>query len=151
MIRQIESLVSGFERGALSRRDFLEGLVVVAAAPRGGAAPRASSLNHVTLAVSDVDASQEFYETVLGASEVSRQSNGVNLGLGDSFLGLYDIEPVGAIHHFCVGVDDFEIEGSADELEALGVEPFIRQDRPELYFSDRDGILVQLSGQEYRG
>ena len=73
------------------------------------------------------------------------------MGLGDSFLGLYDIEPAGQIHHFCVGVEDFDIEVQARELSALGVEPRIRQDRPELYFADPDGITVQLSAPEYRG
>ncbi len=151
MIAEIEALVSAFESGALSRRDFLQGVVLAAASPRDAKELRAVSLNHVSLAVSDVDASQAFYERILGISEVSRQFNGVNLGLGDSFLGLYDIEPKGQIHHLCVGVEDFDLEGHAEELRGHGVEPFIRQDRPELYFSDPDGVLVQLSGADYRG
>ena len=41
------------------------------------------------------------YEATLGCSVVSRQENGIDLGLGDSFLGLYDIPgEVGRIHHF---------------------------------------------------
>jgi len=163
MLREIETLVTRFERGAVSRRDFVQGVVAAATAsaaaargleasgPGSAAAPRANSLNHVSLAVSDIDASQRFYERVLGASEVSRQFNGVNLGLGESFLGLYDIDPPGAIHHFCVGVDDYQIDRSAEQLRALGIEPRIRQDRPELYFTDPDGITVQLSEREYRG
>jgi catechol 2,3-dioxygenase-like lactoylglutathione lyase family enzyme len=43
------------------------------------------------------------------------------------------------------------IERTAEQLRAQGVEPRIRQDRPELYFTDPDGITVQLSGKEYRG
>lgn len=155
MIAQVEALLSAFESGALSRREFLQGVAVAAAVPRAAmqaATPiRAGSLNHVSLAVRDVDTSQAFYERVLGISEVSRQFNGVNLGLGESFLGLYDVEPRGQIHHFCVGVEDFDLERKAAELRGLGVEPTIRQDRPELYFSDPDGITVQLSGLDYRG
>jgi catechol 2,3-dioxygenase-like lactoylglutathione lyase family enzyme len=153
MIAELEALLSAFETGALSRRQFLQGVVVAvaAAAPQHGTGVRAVSLNHVTLAVRDVDASKEFYERVLGISEISRQSNGLNLGLGDSFLGLYDIEPKGQINHFCVGVEDFDLEGDAAELRRLGVKPFIRQDRPELYFPDPDGITVQLSEADYRG
>ena len=151
MIGELESLVSALEAGALSRREFLQGVVLAAAFPEPSAPIAGVSLNHVTLAVRDVDASQRFYEQVLGVSEVSRQFNGVNLGLGDSFLGLYDIEPKGQIHHFCVGVTDFDIEGHAGELADLGVQPQIRQDRPELYFADPDGITVQLSDAEYRG
>lgn len=151
MIRELESLVRGFETGALSRREFMEALLVATSAPVVAGDLRAASLNHVTLAVSDVEASQAFYERVLGVSEVSRQFNGVNLGLGDSFLGLYDIEPAGRIHHFCVGVDEFDIDTHANELRSMGVEPSIRQDRPELYFADPDGITVQLSDSNYRG
>ena len=167
MLAQIEALVSAFESGALNRRQFLQGVVVVAAAPAtvGAAAPRpvavaarehdagirGVSLNHVSLAVRDVDASEAFYERVLGVSEISRQSNGLNLGLGDSFLGLYDIEPKGRINHFCVGVEDFDLEAQAEELRSLGVKPYIRKDRPELYFSDPDDILVQLADAGYTG
>ena len=151
MVREVESLVSRFESGSLNRREFMQGLLVATSASVAGSRPVANSLNHVTLAMSDVDASQAFYERVLGVSEVSRQFNGVNLGLGDSFLGLYDIEPAGQIHHFCVGVEDFDIQRQARELTALGIEPRIRQDRPELYFADPDAITVQLSAREYRG
>jgi catechol 2,3-dioxygenase-like lactoylglutathione lyase family enzyme len=157
MLKEIETLVGGFERGALTRRDFVQGVLAATAASAVGAplaasgVPQANSLNHVSLAVSDVGASQRFYERVLGMAEVSRQPNGVNLGLGDSFLGLYDIRPPGGIHHFCVGVDDYVIERTAEQLRAQGIEPRIRQDRPELYFTDPDGITVQLSEKEYRG
>lgn len=153
MVAEIEALVSAFESGALSRRQFLQGVVVAAAAlPHRETRPiQGVSLNHVSLAVRDVDASRAFYERVLGLSVVSRQPNGVNLGLGDSFLGLYDIEPKGRINHFCVGVPGFDVEHDADELRKLGVKPFIRKDRPELYFSDPDGITVQLGDPDYRG
>lgn len=151
MVAEIEALVSAFESGALSRRQFLQGVVLAAVSLRPETQLEAVSLNHVTLAVRDVDASQRFYERVLGISEISRQSNGVNLGLGDAFLGLYDVEPKGHIHHFCIGVEGFDIERHAEELRGLGVEPFIRQDRPELYFADPDGITVQLSEVDYRG
>jgi len=151
VVAQIEALVSAFESGSLSRRAFVRGVVVAAAPPAPKPDVRALSLNHVTLAVEDVDASQAFYERVLGLSEVSRQTNGVNLGLGESFLGLYTIQPKGRIHHFCVGVEGFDLEGHAAELRRQGVEPLIRQDRPELYFTDPDGITVQLSEVEYRG
>ena len=153
MVKQLESLLSRFEAGGLSRREFMQGVLVAAAPSVAHRKARAVSLNHVSLAVSDVDASTAFYGRVLGVSEVSRQPNGVNLGLGDSFLGLYDIPTAGQnkIHHFCVGVENFNIDSQAGELRALGVEPLIRQDRPELYFQDPDGITVQLSAADYGG
>jgi catechol 2,3-dioxygenase-like lactoylglutathione lyase family enzyme len=151
MVAEIEALVSSFESGALSRRQFVQGLVLAAASPRLKSKIKGVSLNHVSLAVRDVEASRKFYERVLGIAVVSRQANGLNLGLGDSFLGLYDIQPKGQINHFCVGVSNFDLQAQADELKALGVKPFIRQDRPELYFADPDGITVQLADAGYRG
>jgi len=82
---------------------------------------------------------------------VSRQSNGINVGLGDSFLGLYEIPNPGHIHHFCVGVDDYEIQEAAVKLTGAGIEPFVRQDRPEIYFNDPDGIRVQFSEKDTAG
>ena len=105
----------------------------------------------MTLAVTDPEVSRKFYEETLGVNVVSRQSNGINMGLGDSFLGLYSIPEPGRIHHFCVGVDGYVIEDGAEKLRGAGIEPYVRQDRPELYFNDPDGVLVQLSEKEYRG
>jgi catechol 2,3-dioxygenase-like lactoylglutathione lyase family enzyme len=153
MARDIEALVADYDRGKIDRRQFIRALSIIAAATGVAKAGtfQATSLNHVTLAVSDVERSRQFYESVLGASAVSKQENGINLGLGESFLGLYDIPGPPRIHHFCVGVDGYEIQAAAQKLRQAGIAPTIRQDRPELYFSDPDGVLVQLSEKEYRG
>ena len=93
MERQLDSLISGFEDGTISRRQLLAALTALTLTPTAQSAGFVGkSLNHVTLAVSDIDRSREFYEAVLGTSVVSTQSNGVNLGLGDAFLGIYKIE-----------------------------------------------------------
>ena len=153
MDKHIDSLVHDYDDGVIDRRQFVIALSALAGAPQ--AQPdtpfRANSLNHVTLAVKDPERSREFYESVLSIDVVSRQSNGINLGLGDSFLGLYEIPNPGHIHHFCVGVDDYEIQEAAVKLEGTGIEPLVRQDRLEIYFSDPDGIRVQLSEKDYRG
>lgn len=81
---------------------------------------------------------------------VSRQQNGTNLGLGSSFVGLYDIPGAPRLHHFCIGVDGFELEGIADLLRESGLEPSFNRGA-EVYFRDPDGILVQLAASDYRG
>ena len=154
MKSHIDALVDDYDRGALDRRGFvlaLSALMATSTSARADTPFTANSLNHVTLAVEDPEASRAFYESVLGVGVVSRQFNGINVGLGDSFLGLYEIPDPGHIHHFCVGVDDYDIEDAATKLEAAGIEPFVRQDRPEIYFDDPDGIRVQLSEKDYRG
>ncbi len=112
---------------------------------------RAPSMNHVTLAVSDVQRSKEYYARVLGIDEVSTQKNGINLGMGDSFLGLYDMGENTGIHHFCVGLDSYSVDSAAQRLRELGIEPYVREDKPEVYFQDPDGITLQLEDKRYRG
>lgn len=157
----LEKLVTLFENKAIDRRGLIQSLMLLALSPVIGHAQalrlNANSMNHVTLAVSDPERSREFYASVLNMSVVSRQpaspvvGAGINMGAGDSFLGLYPLENPGRIDHFCVGVDDYVIEEAAEKLREAGVTPVIRKDRPELYFKDPDGITVQLSGKEYRG
>ena len=81
--------------------------LVTGAAARGAAAqpaPQPSllaqgrTLNHVSLAVSDVEASAAFYQAVFGLKVVSRPGNGgINLGLGDGFL--HQGAAAGLLHH----------------------------------------------------
>lgn len=157
----IEQLVTQFENKVIDRRSFVRAMVLLAAFPGIGQAQaqglKANSMNHVTLAVSDPERSREFYSRVLNMDVVSRQpasplvGPGINMGAGDSFLGLYPLENPGRIDHFCLGVDDYVIEEAAEQLRQVGVTPLVREDRPELYFKDPDGITVQLSAKEYRG
>jgi len=161
MHKSVEELVTLFEKKAIDRRSFIQSLMLLAVSPTIGHAQgpllNANSLNHVTLAVSDPEQSREFYASVLNMSVVSRQpaspvvGAGINMGVGDSFLGLYPLKNPGRLDHFCLGVDDYVIEEAADKLKMAGVTPVIREDRPEIYFKDPDGITVQLSAKEYRG
>lgn len=162
----IETLVDRFERGTLTRRELVAALAgLVTAGTGGGAAAQPSqvvqgrTLNHVSLAVSDVAKSAEFYSKLLGLQVVSKPGNGgINLGLGSSFLGLYKIAEPGRAHHFCIGVDEYDPDKLADRLKQAGLAP--RVDRnpanrtsggDQLYFSDPDNTLVQLSANGYQG
>ncbi len=158
MITEIENLLASYERGSMSRRQLITASARTATSAVAAAAPaqaplRAATLNHVTLAVSDVERSHRFYRELLAMSVVSRQTNGLNLGVGpSSFLGLYDIGSP-RIHHFCLGVENFEADSTLKTLEKKGIKGRIspRDDVKELYFEDPDGISVQLQGPDYRG
>ncbi|HJN11635.1 MAG TPA: VOC family protein [Pirellulaceae bacterium] len=160
MSDEIESLVSRYDRGVINRRQLLSALAALAAMPvtahsaeSEAKAPafEAKSLNHVTLSVSNVQKSKEFYSSILGVSTVSKQKSGINLGLGDSFLGLYPIKEPPRINHFCVGLDEYQVQVAAERLRQFGISPFVRKDKPEVYFKDPDGITVQLESKDYRG
>ncbi len=160
----IEQLVDAFESNKLSRRQLIASLgALVASAETAGAqvaqAAQAKTLNHVSLAVTDVERSAQFYSTLLGLKVVSRPGNGgINLGLGGSFLGLYKLPNPGTVNHFCIGVDDFDPERIASRLKEMGLNATIDRNPAnrtsggdQLYFNDPDKTRVQLGANGYQG
>jgi catechol 2,3-dioxygenase-like lactoylglutathione lyase family enzyme len=162
MQNSVENLVTLFEHGTLNRQQLIQGLLA-ALAPISAQADtsttatfRGRSLNHVTLSVSDVERSKEFYSRLLGGTisfetEKEEKVEGANLALPECFMGFYKLgEP--RVHHFCVGVEDFSIDAALEKLKSDVPEskPTIYRGE-ELYFRDPDGILGQVSGMDYRG
>ncbi|MDH3206530.1 MAG: VOC family protein [Gemmatimonadota bacterium] len=170
MTKELENLVQKFEDRRITRRELVGTLVALMAAPQvvsgaesaAQAAPvaRAQTLNHVSIGVSDVEASAAFYRRILGLEVVSRPGNGgINMGLRDGFLGLYSIPGfVGQPHHFCLGVPDYDPNAIAERLSAVGIEARIDTNPnsrtsggDQLYFTDPDGTTVQLGANGYMG
>ena len=113
----------------MTRRDVLLALPALALARRAfaqAARPqiRVSGINHVTLSVSDVKRSVDFYQGLFGMPVASRQGMTTNLqiGSGPQFLG---ISAAGSnppnINHLCLGVDDFNVDRIAALLAQRGV------------------------------
>jgi glutathione S-transferase fosA5 len=167
----IETLVDQFADRRLSRRELVASLTALfagsaamsAAQPATGAAmaqvAQGSSLNHVSLAVTDVERSAAFYGKLLGLKVVSRPGNGgINLGLGTSFLGVYKLPNPGTVNHCCVGVDNFDPDGMAAKLNAMGIKATVDRNPAnrtsggdQLYFTDPDNTRVQLGPNGYQG
>jgi catechol 2,3-dioxygenase-like lactoylglutathione lyase family enzyme len=163
----IDDLVGQFESRRLSRRELvaaLAGLVAAAtpAAAQSGqttAVAQARTINHVSLAVTDVEKSAAFYKALLGLKEVSRPGNGgINLGLGTSFLGVYKLANPGTVNHFCLGVDDFDPDVMAERLKQQGIQATVDRNPAnrtsggdQLYFTDPDKTRVQLGANGYQG
>jgi catechol 2,3-dioxygenase-like lactoylglutathione lyase family enzyme len=109
--------------------------------------------------VTDVERSALFYSRLLGLKEVSRPGNGgINLGLGTSFLGLYNLANPGSVNHCCIGVDDYDPVRIAARLKEIGVQARIDTNPAnrtsggdQLYFRDPDNTNVQLSANGYQG
>ncbi len=169
MRREIDDLVGRFASRAMSRRDLVAALaglvaaarVVPAAAQAGAPSPvaRGRTINHVSLAVTDVEKSAEFYTALLGLEIVSRPGNGgINLGLSDGFLGLYKLPNPGTVNHFCIGVDEFDPDKMADRLRQQGIQANVDRNPAnrtsggdQLYFTDPDHTRVQLGPNGYQG
>ena len=100
----ISSLVTRFERGALSRRELVQGLTVLAAA--AGAAPhaqaqdtaiKAAKIDHVSIQVNDLPRSIAFYQKMFGLTIVSEDKPNeiVRLGAGKVLVSLHHKSPPG--------------------------------------------------------
>ena len=170
MSATIENLIQQFESRQLSRRELVASLTAIVAgasnaAAQTPAAPALStlavgrSLNHASLSVSDVEKAAEFYGTLLGAKVVSRPGNGgINLGLGDGFLGLYKLANPGTVNHVCIGVDNFDADRLAAKCKEMGVTATVDRNPAnrtsggdQLYFNGPDNCRVQLSANGYQG
>ena len=173
----------------VTRRSFLGSVAALAAAPvvlsrtgleaaqAGGPPIPVRSWNHLTISVTDIGRSLDFYQGLFGMPIAARQARTLILRIGDGpqFLALGggrpDVQP--GISHFCLTVDDFDDERLVGILGEHGVAPVeqgagtaprrvrIRmrgaefggapEGTPELYFGDPDGIVGQLQDATYCG
>jgi catechol 2,3-dioxygenase-like lactoylglutathione lyase family enzyme len=165
----IDALLDAFEARRLSRRELVASLTALIGATTVPAAAQSvapaepvaqgRTLNHASLAVSDVAAAAEFYSRALGLKVVSRPGNGgINLGLGDGFLGVYKLANPGTVNHICIGVDDYDPERIAARLKAIGVTATIDRNPAnrtsggdQVYFIGPDKCRVQLAANGYQG
>ena len=176
MSAAIEQLVKRYEGGGMTRRELVLALsALVMARPAGGAAAqqgaapapiRVRTMNHVTLSVSDVQRSVEFYQRVLGLPLVTTQGTERDwdapavpvLGIGDGpqFIAFSQGNRP-HINHYCLGMDGFDAAEIVARLAEHGIEARVRMradsDPPaeELMFNDPDGIPVQIQDVSYCG
>ena len=120
----------------------------------------------MTLTVSDVQRSVEFYQRVLGLPLVTTQGTERDwsaaavpvLGIGDGpqFIA-FGQGSTPSINHYCLGMEGFDAAEVVDRLAAHGITARVRMradsDPPaeELMFNDPDGIAVQIQDVSYCG
>ncbi len=182
MNREIDQPVTAAE-GHVTRRTFLGSLAALAAAPsmfaQGGRPPiPVRALNHMTLSVTDIGRSLEFYQGLFGMPIAARQANTIILRIGDGpqflALGGGTANASRRMSPFCLTVDDFDADRLVGILGEHGVTPAdasglsggpmrvrIRmrgeefggapEGTPELYIGDPDGVVVQLQDTSYCG
>ena len=133
--------------------------------------------NHFTLFISDQPRSIQFYQSLFGMPIDTYQGAlpVLRVGTGKQFLALPSVPPLaGRIHHASLAVDDFDVDRIFSLLEGYGLtilgeaggangplEAYVTlrgaerggivEGTPELYFTDPDGILIQLQDMNYCG
>ncbi len=168
MTDQIKESMPTGTAGVISRRGLILSLPGLALACRqlgeGEAAPlRVRGLHQVTLAVSDLERSLDFYQAVFGMSVQARQEGRIFLSIGEGphFLALTEAgSGPPRIDHFGLAVEDFD---PASVIRALGghdvtpggqdeglsggpmsVRATTRMGTPELHVGDPNGLVIQL-------
>lgn len=165
----------------IDRRAFLTSLPLLATAPSLLAQPASASalrlraINHVSLTVSDLQRSIDFYQGLFGLALQSRQGSetaGLRVGTGPQHLGLSTNPSSGVrgprIDHMCLGIDRFDLDQLLKHLADHGI-PTSEQrgaarvhvrmrsaalggaatGTPEVYLGDPDGVLIQLQDAKY--
>ncbi|HEX7137270.1 MAG TPA: VOC family protein [Vicinamibacterales bacterium] len=164
----------------MNRRSFLASLPAFALVPRMFAQSARSNLkvlgiNHVTVRVPDLKRSVDFYQALFGMPIAAKQATttiSLQIGKGPQALGISQAA-AGApatIDHYCVGVQDFDVDRVLKVLEAHGItkgnerapmKAMVRMrgpeaggapgGTPEMYVVDADGLVVQLQDPRYCG
>jgi catechol 2,3-dioxygenase-like lactoylglutathione lyase family enzyme len=141
-------------RIALSRRQLLGGLAGLAAASSTAQAEglfRPSELNHLTLNVSDLEASTAFYRKLFGGPQWTFSPAMVSFDLGANPLGLY-LNPRGTpvgVSHFCIGLLDFSGDTALSTLKQRSTDAQ-KAANGGIEFRDPDGIKVEFVPENYR-
>jgi len=146
----ISNLLKRYECGALTRRELIQGLAMLSVA--GGAASgatsgfAASTINHVSIQVSDIKRSAEFYMRAFALPKrVAANPSTIRLGVSPSHLTLRQDKDSGLVDHFCLGVDKFNRGSVIRDLKERGVTPEPDEKGPQgFHVKDPDGFRVQL-------
>jgi catechol 2,3-dioxygenase-like lactoylglutathione lyase family enzyme len=152
-------LLTHYESGRLSRRELVTILAAAVAAPRVAAgqpaALQAATLNHASLIVSDLERSVAFYQRTFGLPVKSTQQGGVNLAVGDAFLGVYQggANAMPHINHICFGIRAFDAAATVAALDAQGLpaESRTRDGVTQVYTADPDNLRIQLQDVSFCG
>jgi glyoxylase I family protein len=147
----ISDLVSRFEKGALSRRELVSGLAILAASGTAAAAQEGldfkdADIDHVSIHVADLQRSVDFYQKMFGFTVVSQDQPGGIIRLGNTkvLVSLNHGSPAGVIDHFSIGVPRFTREAASRYLTQRGATP-LEGDYAGLHIKDPDGVNVQIS------
>ena len=158
-----EELVARFERGSISRRDLVAGILMLAAArpPEAAAAEAGAArpiqvggIDHAAFRVSDVERSARFYTELFGATVRSRSSSSVFLDIGSDWVALfargvastgYGPTDPGLDHLSFHSVKARSTEERMGALREHGLDPQSPPGSGRVYFKDPDGVILQLS------
>ena len=155
MIRTIETMLSNFERGKLTRRQLALSLATLVAGAQ--TAPkekglRAVSINHVTVKVPDLHRTSKFYQEFFTMPLKQQSANTHILGVGDSFFGIEQGDSkTASVNHYDFGIAGFNADEARAKLKKLNLKFESGNSKESFKFYDPDGFQVQLNAPDYVG
>jgi catechol 2,3-dioxygenase-like lactoylglutathione lyase family enzyme len=155
MIQTIETMLSNFERGKLTRRQLALSLAALVAAAQ--TAPqekglRAVSINHVTVKVPDLHRTSRFYQEFFAMPLKQQSANTHILGVGNSFFGIEQGDSQTArVDHYDFGIAGFDADQARAKLKKLNLKFDSGDSKESFKFFDPDGFHVQVNAPDYVG
>ena len=152
----ISNLLASFENGTLTRRELIHGLALIAAASASATATEAQTtgaikggrIDHVSIQVSNLPRSVEFYQKVFGFAVVSEDKPNEIIRLGmagttKTIVSLHHKSPTALVDHFAIGLDSFNKDSVTRQLKQLGITPDENLDAG-FHIKDPEGMNVQI-------
>jgi catechol 2,3-dioxygenase-like lactoylglutathione lyase family enzyme len=153
MNNTISALLTRYESGTLTRRELIAGLAMLATASATASAAglKGTRIDHLSLQVSDLKRSRDFYVNAFGLSVNTnpRPEDEVRLDLGESdYLVLRRFSPPGKVDHIGMKLEGFNKDLVTQQLRGQGIvpidEPPNSSTRGGFHVLDPDGFKVQL-------
>jgi catechol 2,3-dioxygenase-like lactoylglutathione lyase family enzyme len=144
----ISNLMKNFDRGTLTRRELMTGLALIAAASSTASAAefQSTSVNHISIQVSNLRRSVDWYKNMFGLTE--QKSNDPTVirllvGNGQPYFTFSENKPVGFVDHLALGIPGLDTAAAPERVKAMGL-----QNNPDVggvTLKDPDGLTLQLS------
>ena len=160
----ISELVKSYEKRALTRRQLVQALATLTGAgaasttalaqsdPTANAPMVATTLDHLSIQVKDLDRSVKFYQSVFGLPFINRdeKTKTVRLKVGPSRVAIRVAEPYGVYDHVGFGVAHLNKAAVKEKLKAQGVEALETGEPLQFHVVDPDGNPIQIISLDNR-
>lgn len=163
-----DTLLDEYDRGRLSRRHLLQGVLALAVPATATAAQapadpvRARTINHVHIVVNNLEESKKFYGTLLGAKfqhQFTKDIHSMVLPGDAGWISLdggtsqVDPEKKNRLGHFAIGVERFKAAETKAAINAVLPDVKVQSaaDGRSVFIFDPNGIRVQLMAREDKG
>ncbi len=149
----VNELVTGFEQGAVSRRQLIQGLTMLAAT--GGAMNTVAQelpfksvrIDHISRQVTDMAKAIAFYEDVFGLKVLNEDKPNkiARMGVTNVIVSLHEKPPAEIVDHFAIAIEGFNKETVTAELAKRGLKTEENLDYG-FFVRDPEGYPVQIVG-----